>query len=197
MPRKRSQENAPSPAVAEKRARNDKRERILQAAVKVFARKGYFAAKVSEIAKKADVADGTIYLYFKNKEDILVNLFDGVMAEHIEKAQVYLSAAESAPAKLQAIAEHHLGMLGGNRDLATALLLEQLRTARIVVDLPPTDECPEGHFISPRALHTIPTGKLPDPRRADDPNVYAKPGLWVRPLRLLSVVLERYEIANS
>ena len=107
-----------------RRKSDDKRQRILQAAVKVFAKKGYFAARISEIAKKADVADGTIYLYFKNKEDILVNLFDEVMAEHIEKAQVYLSAAESAPAKLQAIAEHHLGMLGGNRELAIVFQVE-------------------------------------------------------------------------
>ena len=62
----------------------DKRRRILDAAVHVFARKGYFAARVSDIAKKAGVADGTIYLYFENKEDILVRLFDEVMSEHVE-----------------------------------------------------------------------------------------------------------------
>src|SRR5712691_425316 len=60
---------------------DDKRRRILQAAVKVFARKGYFAARVAEIAEKAGVADGTIYLYFGGKEDILVSLFDEVMSE--------------------------------------------------------------------------------------------------------------------
>jgi TetR/AcrR family transcriptional regulator, fatty acid metabolism regulator protein len=52
-----------------------KRERILRAAVDVFAQNGYFNAKVSEIAKAAGVADGTIYLYFDNKEDVLITIF--------------------------------------------------------------------------------------------------------------------------
>ena len=56
----------PSRAPSEK---SDKRERILRAAVKVFARKGFYASRVSEIAKAAGVADGTIYLYFKSKDD--------------------------------------------------------------------------------------------------------------------------------
>ena len=59
-----------------RRRSDDKRRRILQAAVEVFARKGYFAARVSDIARRAEVADGTIYLYFRGKEDILVCLFD-------------------------------------------------------------------------------------------------------------------------
>ena len=76
--------------------KDDKRARILQAAVKVFARKGYFAAQVSEIAKKAGVADGTIYLYFRNKEDLLVCLFEEVMAAHLEAAQREMQAGPGA-----------------------------------------------------------------------------------------------------
>src|ERR1043165_4350188 len=52
----------------------DKRERILLAAERIFARHGFFAARVSEIAKEAGVADGTIYLYFKSKDDLLISL---------------------------------------------------------------------------------------------------------------------------
>ena len=51
---------------------SSKRERILRAAVDVFAEHGYFNAKVAQIAKAAGVADGTIYLYFDGKEDLLV-----------------------------------------------------------------------------------------------------------------------------
>ncbi len=69
----------------------EKRRRILQAAVRVFARKGYFAAKVAEIAAKAGVADGTIYLYFRNKEDLLVSLFDEVMAAHLTSVRAEAS----------------------------------------------------------------------------------------------------------
>ena len=115
-----------------RRRTDDKRQRILNAAVKVFARKGYFAAKVSEIAHKADVADGTIYLYFKNKEDILVSLFDEVMAEHIERAKVELAAAETAPDKLRAIAAHHLSMLGANRDLAIVFQVELRQSTKFM-----------------------------------------------------------------
>ena len=67
-----------------RRRTDDKHTRILQAAIKKFARKGYFAARVSEIAGRAAVADGTIDLYFKSKKDALVSLFDDVMAEHIQ-----------------------------------------------------------------------------------------------------------------
>jgi len=57
----------------------DKRERILDAAEQVFAQHGFFAARVSEIAKQAGVADGTIYLYFKSKDDLLISLFESRM----------------------------------------------------------------------------------------------------------------------
>jgi TetR/AcrR family fatty acid metabolism transcriptional regulator len=102
----------------------EKRGRILDAAVKVFARKGYFAARVADIAGEAGVADGTIYLYFQSKEDILVSLFDEIMAEHIEKGREELATVEGAGARLQVIAEHHLRLLGGNRDLAVVFQVE-------------------------------------------------------------------------
>jgi len=59
----------------------DKRERILDAAERIFARHGFFAAKVSDVAKEAGVADGTIYLYFKSKDDLLISLFERRMRQ--------------------------------------------------------------------------------------------------------------------
>src|SRR6476659_1924622 len=59
----------------------DKRERILAAAERIFARHGFFAAKVSDVAKEAGVADGTIYLYFKSKDDLLISLFERRMLQ--------------------------------------------------------------------------------------------------------------------
>jgi TetR/AcrR family fatty acid metabolism transcriptional regulator len=100
------------------------RERILQAATRVFAREGYFQARVSEIARRARVADGTIYLYFRNKEHILTSLFDEIMAEHVEAARREVEGVDDAGAALRAIAEHHLGLLGGNRDLAVVFQVE-------------------------------------------------------------------------
>lgn len=107
-----------------RRRTDDKRQRILQAAVKVFARKGYHGARVSEIARRADVADGTIYLYFQNKEDILVSLFDEIMSEHLQDKRHHLSTLRDAPSRLLAIAETHLRLLGGNRDLAVVFQVE-------------------------------------------------------------------------
>ena len=115
-----------------RRRTEDKRGRILRAAVKVFARKGYFAARVSEIARRAGVADGTIYLYFRNKEHILVSLFDEVMAEHVQKARQELAEVKGAPARLQRIAEHHLRVLGADRDLAVVFQVELRQSTKFM-----------------------------------------------------------------
>ena len=115
-----------------RRRSEDKRRRILQAAVKVFARKGYFAARVSDIARKAGVADGTIYLYFEGKEDILVSLFDQVMSEHVERARAEMQAVEGAPARLRVLAEHHLRVLGADRDLAVVFQVELRQSTKFM-----------------------------------------------------------------
>jgi TetR/AcrR family fatty acid metabolism transcriptional regulator len=110
----------------------DKRRRILDAAVHVFAQKGYFAARVSEIASRARVADGTIYLYFQNKEDILVSLFDDVMAEHVEKGRQEVAAAHGIAAQLLVIARHHLRLLGSNRDLGVVFQVELRQSTKFM-----------------------------------------------------------------
>src|SRR5688572_28878458 len=96
----------------------DKREAILRAAIKVFAGKGYFNSKVSDIAKEAGIADGTVYLYFKSKDDILHSFFDRAMAEFIAEGKKQLAELESPAEKLRRIAELHLERLGADRDLA-------------------------------------------------------------------------------
>ncbi len=110
----------------------DKRQRILQAAVHIFARKGYFGARVSEIAKKAGVADGTIYLYFRNKEDILVSLFDDLMSEHVQQVKDALPSVPDAEGRLRLVAEHHLRALGGNRDLAVVFQVELRQSTKFM-----------------------------------------------------------------
>lgn len=115
-----------------RRRSDDKRGRILEAAVKVFARRGYFGARVAEIAKRAGVADGTIYLYFRNKEDILVSLFDEVMAEHIARARVETRTARGAEAKLRVIAQHHLALFSDNADLAVVFQVELRQSTKFM-----------------------------------------------------------------
>jgi TetR/AcrR family fatty acid metabolism transcriptional regulator len=118
--------------VARRQPKDDKRRRILDAAIRVFARKGYFGSRVSDVAKAAGIADGTIYLYFRNKDDVLVSLFDEVMSEHVEAARQELRRIESAPAQLRAVAEHHLRLLGANRELAIVFQVELRQSTKFM-----------------------------------------------------------------
>ncbi|MGH7269244.1 MAG: TetR/AcrR family transcriptional regulator [Polyangiaceae bacterium] len=95
-----------------------KRERILDAAVRVFAKKGFYATRVSEVAKAAGVADGTIYLYFKSKDDLLVSLFEHCVERLLDYLETELPLVASSARKLQRIIELQLGLLEGERDLA-------------------------------------------------------------------------------
>lgn len=102
----------------------DKREAILRAAVKVFARRGYFNSKVADVAKEAGIADGTVYLYFKSKDEILHSIFDRAMEEFIAEGKKELTEIESPKDKLRRIAELHLEKLGADRDLAIVFQVE-------------------------------------------------------------------------
>jgi TetR/AcrR family fatty acid metabolism transcriptional regulator len=101
-----------------------KRESILRAATRVFARNGYFNSKVADIARAADVADGTVYLYFKSKEEILHSIFDQNMAEAIAAGQVLIEKLSDPGEKLRRIAMLHLERLGADRDLAVVFQVE-------------------------------------------------------------------------
>jgi len=110
----------------------DKRERILRAAIKVFARKGFFAARVSEIAKAAGVADGTIYLYFKNKDDVLVSLFDDRMRKLLAALREEAARDDATERKLTRIIELQLGLLEGHRDLAEVITVNLRQSTRLL-----------------------------------------------------------------
>src|SRR5687768_17420594 len=102
----------------------DKREAILRAAIKVFARRGYFNSKVADVAKEAGIADGTVYLYFKSKDEILHSIFDRAMAEFIAEGRKEIEALPDAEARLRRIAQLHLERLGADRDLAVVFQVE-------------------------------------------------------------------------
>ena len=102
----------------------DKREAILKAATEVFARNGYFSSKVSDIAKAAGVADGTVYLYFKSKEEILHSIFDRTMEQGIEQAKIELAKCRTPQEKLRCLSKLHLARLGADRDLAIVFQVE-------------------------------------------------------------------------
>ena len=102
----------------------DKREAILRAAIKVFAQKGYFSSKVADVASKAGIADGTVYLYFKSKDEILHSIFDRAMEEFIAEGKRELAEIPDVCDKLRRIATLHLEKLGADRDLAIVFQVE-------------------------------------------------------------------------
>jgi len=105
-------------------AGGDKRAAIIRAAIRVFAHNGYFNSKVADIAREAGVADGTVYLYFKSKEEILHSIFDRSVDEAIADARKQLDAISDPREKLRQIARLHLERLGADRDLAVVFQVE-------------------------------------------------------------------------
>ncbi len=113
-------------------SKQDKRARILEAAVKVFADRGFHVSTVAEIARAAGVADGTIYLYFKSKDDLLLRLFDEKMAELVEGARQALAEEETAPKKLERFIQLHLSLVEKNPELASVLIVELRQSAQFL-----------------------------------------------------------------
>ena len=101
-----------------------KRERILRAAVDVFAEYGYFNAKVAQIAKAAGVADGTIYLYFDGKEDLLITIFREHTRNYLRTLEQALANVNRAEERLRIAVRHHLETLGRDRALAVVSQVE-------------------------------------------------------------------------
>lgn len=101
-----------------------KRERILRAAVDVFAEHGYFNAKVAQIAKAAGVADGTIYLYFDGKEDLLLTIFREHTRNYLRSLEQHLANINRAEERMRIAVRHHLETLGRDRSLAVVSQVE-------------------------------------------------------------------------
>lgn len=101
-----------------------KRERILRAAIDVFAKNGYFNAKVAEIAKAAGVADGTIYLYFDGKEDLLVTIFREHTRNYLQSLERELVHVRRPEERIRIAIRHHLEALGRDRNLAIVAQVE-------------------------------------------------------------------------
>lgn len=113
---------------------SDKRVRILSAAERVFAKRGFFAARVSEIAKDAGVADGTIYLYFKSKDDLLISLFESRM-EQVNTAlrDAIASVPASKPAEqLRSFIRVYLKLVNDEPAAAEVLTIELRQSSKFM-----------------------------------------------------------------
>ncbi|MBE3563112.1 MAG: TetR/AcrR family transcriptional regulator [Hydrogenibacillus schlegelii] len=104
--------------------KGEKYEAILNAAIKVFAEAGYHGAQVSRIAREAGVADGTIYLYFSGKADLLVSVFRSYLSRHVERLRAVLAEESDVPAKLRRLVWEHFRPLSEHYELAVVTQVE-------------------------------------------------------------------------
>jgi TetR/AcrR family fatty acid metabolism transcriptional regulator len=118
-------------------SREDKRQRIIDAAVEVFADKGFFGAKVAEIADAAGVADGTIYLYFKSKDDILVSLFREKMNEILHRFLTMLAETDDPEEQLRRYISEHLELVQAQPKLMQVLTVELRQSATFMKEHTP------------------------------------------------------------
>ena len=102
----------------------DKPQQIIEAAVRVFARKGYYNSRVSDIAREAGIAAGTIYLYFKTMDDILVTLFRDKMADFVDTVRKAIAVEPDAASKVRRLVSLHFRILEDNPDLAEVVQVE-------------------------------------------------------------------------
>ncbi|MCJ7754344.1 MAG: TetR family transcriptional regulator [Thermoanaerobaculales bacterium] len=112
--------------------REQKYRRIQRAAIEVFASKGYFGARMTDVAAAAQVADGTLYLYFDGKEHLLMSIFDGVLGRFIERLDEEIATIEDPVQKLSVMVRLHLETLGRDHALAHVLQIETRHSRRFM-----------------------------------------------------------------
>jgi len=110
----------------------DKYQRILDAAAAVFAEKGFFNSRIADIADRADVADGTVYLYFKNKEEILMTAINTAFDGFMSLARTELKKLADPAERLRRLAFLHLDAMGSNRNLAVVFQMELRQSTRFL-----------------------------------------------------------------
>ncbi len=110
----------------------EKYRKIIDAATKVFAKKGFYNAKVSEIAQEAGIADGTIYIYFKHKDDILISLFEEKMQEVLDNMKQQISLESDPLKKIEKFALVHLKLIQDNKDIAEIIQVELRQSSKFM-----------------------------------------------------------------
>src|SRR6476659_851218 len=109
-----------------------KRDAILRAAIDVFAERGYFNAQVADVARAAGVAAGTVYLYFKGKDDLLVSIFDRSMRDGLAAGRAAVADLDDPRERLRRLARAHLARLGSDRNLAIVFQVELRQSTKFM-----------------------------------------------------------------
>ena len=125
----------------------DKHSRIIEAAIRIFAQKGYFHSKISDVAQAAGVAEGTIYLYFKSKEDLLISIFEHSMDQFIQKGREEVSQGKTPEEKLRRFVSLHLGLVQEYQDLSHVLQLELRQSSKFMKEYKPNKFFDYVHII--------------------------------------------------
>jgi TetR/AcrR family fatty acid metabolism transcriptional regulator len=112
--------------------RAEKRDAILRAATDVFAERGFFTAQVADVARTAGVAAGTVYLYFRSKDDLLASIFERTMREAITDGRACVAPLRDPVEQLRAIARVHLDRLGSDRSLAVVFQVELRQSTKFM-----------------------------------------------------------------
>ena len=109
-----------------------KRDAILRAATDVFAEFGYFNAQVADVARAAGVAAGTVYLYFRSKDDLLVSIFDRSMREGLAECRAAIAGLRDPRERLRQLGRLHLARLGRDRNLAVVFQVELRQSTKFM-----------------------------------------------------------------
>ena len=112
--------------------KTDKRDAILRAAIDTFAARGFFNAQVADVARAAGVAAGTVYLYFRGKDDLLISIFEKTMKEAIAEGRRSVAPIDDPVARLREIARLHLDRLSRDRSLAIVFQIELRQSTKFM-----------------------------------------------------------------
>src|SRR3954451_14263887 len=113
-------------------ARAGRRDAILRAAIDVFAGRGYFNAQVADVSRAAGIAAGTVYLYFRSKDDLLVSIFERTMRDGLEDGRKMVTAVDDPTERLRRFARLHLARLGRDRNLAIVFQVELRQSTKFM-----------------------------------------------------------------
>lgn len=120
------------PVLAERADKADKRDAILRAAIETFAARGFFNAQVADVARSAGVAAGTVYLYFRGKDDLLISIFERTMTDAIAAGRDSVAAKRGAIDRLREIGRLHFERLGRDRHLAVVFQVELRQSTKFM-----------------------------------------------------------------
>src|SRR5207248_8572249 len=117
---------------ARRSAAAPKRDLILRAATDVFASRGFFSAQVADVARAAGIAAGTVYLYFRSKDDLLVSIFERTMRDGLDEGRKMVAAIDDPTERLRRFARLHLARLGRDRNLAIVFQVELRQSTKFM-----------------------------------------------------------------